>query len=1064
MKSLPLFLILASLGAPAGFAAGSLEVLHASDASPVSDTASGDRGSGSSQTPDPASLSADGRYAVFLSGAANLVPGQMDVNGLPGDFANGKDVFLADLTAGTTILVSHAVGLPATTADRGSSEALLSADGRWVAFKSAADDLAAGQPGDNFFNNEDLLLYDRVTGTTTLAVSARDLPAGFFNLGLSADGRYLSFDSYAAVAPGATEGDSNVFLYDRVAGTTRLVSHIPSPTGSPTNIPSFSPRISADGRFIAFLAQDLFPPPGQASILTVYLYDRTADTLLVIGPGDAADISADGNYVAFLSGGTLQLYGRETATTTLVSATVRGTDGGIQPRPFALNADGHFLVFAPQGPLPDTGSAGLALYERVLRTTTPLSRPAGATSLNGPIGTPAISADGRFITFASFAMGPVTGQTSVQECVFLFDRAAGETSLVSHAAISLTTTGNGMSYAPAISAGGARAVYFSQATDLEQGLGDLNGTQDLFAYATSSRDNRAVTRRAPDLPAVTPPLATSRASAISADGRYVAFERLTPDNVSYGQSDILLYDAIEKTTLLVDHVRASASTAAKGLSFAPVLSADGRTVAFFSTSRNLVPGSNPDGRSCLYLFDRVTGVVTFVARVTPQLGPTDERTLLRPSLSADGNWLAFASEAPDLVPGQQETEQLPLDPDVFLYDRAHGAITLVSHSTTGAAGASGSWGPILSADGRYLAFLSTASNLLPGEIGGAPGAYLYDRVTGALTLLSHPRSSSLTVAYAYDNLAMSADGRYIALTTSAGDLDAGAGDLGPGLYIYDRVAASYQRVAGVDLPPQKVALSADGRILAFFAGSTVIPGDYFGLFLYDRVTRAVSRAAGALIGSVAISGNGRYVTFSSPTSGLIPGLAHLLIFGSPDLYLFDRVTGATLLVNQWQGSALISQGAADAPYISADGQRIAFTSGADLVPGDFNRQPDAYLFTLGGSTPGGPVTVPPCALFSGVLRSNVRKPLIAAGACGVPAGAKQVQLKLTVSQGTGKGNVQLFAGTTTTPAAGILRFTRGATRSAAFNVTLGNGGFALLPFVAGNGTVRVGVEIDGYTP
>ncbi|HEY0558602.1 MAG TPA: hypothetical protein VGG20_30395, partial [Thermoanaerobaculia bacterium] len=828
MKSLPMFLIFAALGAPAGFAAGSLEVLHAIEASPVSDTASGDLGSGSSQLPAPASLSADGRYAVFLSGAANLVPGQRDVNGLPGDFANGRDVFLADLTAGTLTLVSHALGQPATTANRGSSEALLSADGRWVAFKSAASDLTSGQPGDNFFNNEDLLLYDRVTGTTTRAVSARDLPAGFFNLGFSADGRYLSFDSYAAVAPGATEGTSNVFLYDRVAGTTRLVSHIASPAGTSSSTPSSTPRISADGRFITFLAE--VPNPGQSSILTVYLYDRTTDTVQGIGPGDAADISADGNYVAFLNGGTLQLYGRETGTTTLVSATARGTDGGIQPRPFALNADGHFLVFAPQASIPDTGSAGLALYDRILRTTTPLSRPAGATSLNGPAGTPAISADGRFITFASFAMGPVAGQTSVQECVFLFDRAAGQTSLVSHAATSLTTTGNGMSYAPAISANGARALYFSQATDLEQGLGDLNGTQDLFAFDTASRDNRAATRRAPDLPSVTPPLATSRASAISADGRYVAFERLTPDNVSYGQSDILLYDTVEKTTLLVDHVPASASTPAKGLSIAPVLSADGRTVAFFSTSRNLVPGSNPDGRSCLYLFDRVTGVVTFVARATLQLGPTDERTLLRPALSADGNWLAFVSEAPDLVPGQQESDQFPPTPDVFLYDRAHGAIILVSHSSTGAAGASGSWGPILSADGRYLAFLSTASNLLSGEVGGAPGAYLYDRVTGVLTLLSHPRSSPLTVAYAYDNLAMSADGRYIALTTNAGDLDADAGDLGPGLYLYDRVAASYQRVAGIDLPPQKVALSADGRILAFFAGHTVIPGDYFGLF------------------------------------------------------------------------------------------------------------------------------------------------------------------------------------------------------------------------------------------
>jgi len=110
------------------------------------------------------------------------------------------------------------------------------------------------------------------------------------------------------------------------------------------------------------------------------------------------------------------------------------------------------------------------------------------------------------------------------------------------------------------------------------------------------------------------------------------------------------------------------------------------------------------------------------------------------------------------------------------------------------------------------------------------------------------------------------------------------------------------------------------------------------------------------------------------------------------------------------------------------------------------------------------VVLPPCNLFSGALRSNVRKPLTVAGACGVPAGARQVMVKLTVSQGTGKGNVQIYPGNVTNPSSGILRFNRGAIRSGSFTVALGNGGIALLPFVNGNGTVRVGVEVEGYVP
>jgi hypothetical protein len=110
------------------------------------------------------------------------------------------------------------------------------------------------------------------------------------------------------------------------------------------------------------------------------------------------------------------------------------------------------------------------------------------------------------------------------------------------------------------------------------------------------------------------------------------------------------------------------------------------------------------------------------------------------------------------------------------------------------------------------------------------------------------------------------------------------------------------------------------------------------------------------------------------------------------------------------------------------------------------------------------VTLPPCNLFSGALRSNARKTLTVAGSCGVAASAKQVVVKLTVSRGTGKGNVQLYPGKVNSPSAGILRFNSGATHSADFTVSLGNGGIALLPFVAGNGTVRVSLAVDGDVP
>jgi Tol biopolymer transport system component len=1071
----PMILALSLLGARAGFAAGSVELLHQSDPSPISATASGDLYTSSFPLPAPVSISADGRYAVFLSGATNLVSGQQDFNGPPG--YPGKDVFLADLTAGTVTLVTHAMGLPATAGNLGSSAAVISADGRWIAFLSSATDLVPGQV-DNFpfiAEDQDLLLYDRVTATTTLVASTLQEETSFFNLRISADGRFVGFGSDAGdLIPGEQSGGSyDVYLYDRTVGSTRLVSHLP---GAPLNGPedgAFGPTgMSADGRYLVFGSSAADLVPGQISTASALLYDRVADTLRVIGPADDADISADGKIVALSLSASLYLWARDTGATTLVDTLTPGT--ALGHRAFSLSGDGRYLAYLSLAPPFGVTSPWPQVYDRIAGTSKPVSRASTAPPANAEV--PGISGDGRFVVFASSDPGWIAGQTGTQGGIFIYDRAADRTSLASHTPASLTTLANGESYAPAISADGTRAVYDSQATNLAAGILDLNGTGDTFAYDVSSATNRAVTLRAPDLPPLAP-AGESRASAVSADGRYVAFERAATALDAYlGQIDVLIYDTVARTTQLVDHVRASATTAARGASFEPVFSGDGRTVAFYSNSRTLVPGANPGGVYCLFLFDRVAGAVTFVARTDFDYGAEDERELPRPSLGADGRWVAFASYARDLVPGQQEQDPDPFDKsyNVFLFDRTSGAIKLASHSTAGGAvtGDQASYDPVLSADGRYLAFLSGASDLIAGESpdgsDGSPGAYLYDRVTGGLTLLSHSRDTPLLVESVLTSLAMSADGRYLAFGTVAGDLDPNVPSVGPTLYIYDRVAASYQRVTYASYAGLSLALSADGRILATYGFNS-------SLSFYDRVTRTMSAIPGVEVddGELALSGNGRYVAFATDAPNLAPGLIRLLGWDRTDVYLLDRTTGTAILVNQWQGSAVTSQGFADAPVISADGRRVAFTSLIDLVPGDYNRQSDAYLFSLDAGTPGGPVTVPPCILLDTrrpadgpALRSNAARVVKAAGACGVPEAATKVSVKVTTFQGTGQGNVRFYPGDLSAPSTGILRFTRGQTRAASFDLPLAPnaGTMTLLPFVAGNGTVGVSVEIDGYTP
>jgi len=215
-------LLLAALPA----VAGQLELVSRVAPRRASDTASGP-----SFRP---SLSADGRYVVFVSSAANLVPGQIDDN-------RGSDVFLYDRATGAITLVSRTAASAVTAGNDVSPSATLSADGRWVLFASGATDLVAGQQ-DLGFASSNVFLWDRVTGRTTLVSrSSRSpkIPGNSLSVfqDLSADGRWIVFGSFATDLVDR-QVDANrqfldIFLFDRVTGRTTLVSHA---AGSPRQI------------------------------------------------------------------------------------------------------------------------------------------------------------------------------------------------------------------------------------------------------------------------------------------------------------------------------------------------------------------------------------------------------------------------------------------------------------------------------------------------------------------------------------------------------------------------------------------------------------------------------------------------------------------------------------------------------------------------------------------------------------------------------------------------------------------------------------------------------------
>jgi Tol biopolymer transport system component len=365
-----------------------------------------------------------------------------------------------------------------------------------------------------------------------------------------------------------------------------------------------------------------------------------------------------------------------------------------------------------------------------------------------------------------------------------------------------------------------------------------------------------------------------------------------------------------------------------------------------------------------------------------------------------------------------------------------------------------------------------------------PPIFLYDRVTGGIVLVSHGPASATDGFSVMSPPSISADGRFVAFASFAGNLDPGVNGPDHSTYLYDRTLGTNQWI-GAGVSGNTPRISADGGTVAFISAQPQLPGvepDTLQLYLYSVAAKTLTLATrsrlpgrtgsdGDLSSAFDISADGRYVAFSTDAHDLVPGeipppppVTDSL---ARDLYLFDRATGNTVLISRSKGSSVAATGLARFPMLSADGHKVAFTSDSSLVDGDFNRRSDAYLFDLDAAAPGGPVTVPPCALFDGSLRSNLQKVLAVAGSCGVPASAQRVTVKVTARQGSGTGNLRLYPGNLTASPSGTLRFQKGQTAVSSFDLSLatnGAGTIAILPFVRGNGTVRVTVEVDGYTP
>ncbi|GAB4549100.1 MAG: hypothetical protein OHK0023_13040 [Anaerolineae bacterium] len=382
---------------------------------------------------------------------------------------------------------------------------------------------------------------------------------------------------------------------------------------------------------------------------------------------------------------------------------------------------------------------------------------------------------------------------------------------------------------------------------------------------------------------------------ISADGRYVAYESAATNLVSgdtNGAIDIFLRDLGVGTTLRVSV--GAGGVQANGASGRVSLSNDGRYIAFDSVATNLVAGDT-NARSDIFVYDQVLGTTTRVS--VSSGGVQADNDSFSPSISGDGRYVAFRSDATNLVAGDTNARK-----DIFVRDLTAGTTTRVSISTAGVQSNDDSFAPSISDDGRYIAFESLANNLVGGDTNGQQDIFVYDRNTGITARVS-VGTGNVQAAGGSVSAAISADGRYVAFQSSADNLILADTNSSDDIFLHDRTTGQTTRVS----------LGSDG---AQGNGSSRFPD---------------------------ISGTGRYITFFSLASNLVSGDGN----GIEDVFIHDRATGNTRLLSRSSGG-VIGNGVSGNPVISSDGRQVAFESAAtNLVSGDTNSVRDIFVSTQG---------------------------------------------------------------------------------------------------------------------
>jgi Tol biopolymer transport system component len=823
---------------------------------------------------------------------------------------------------------------------------IISPDGRYVLFASTANNLVLTSNANPIpalcFQRLNVFLRDRTNGTTTLASVNLSGTAGgngdSLPSAVSTNGRYALFESSASdLVPGDTNNATDVFVRDLVGGTTLLVTV--STNGGSANGVSRSAVMTPDGRYVAFVSiagnlvpgdtngiADVFVRDLQARVTTLASVGATSATPpsgsgIFQSSSESPDITPDGRYVAFYSSAINLVSGVQTVgdiyvrdlvggvtvwASTYARTAVQSTLGAANAVSFnhALSDDGQFVAYEAR-PIPVTSYAATGLILRYSRQT-------GLTDLAN---TNASVITGACEDIRSLDMTPdgrfiafianTNGTSGTTTCAEVWDAQTGATTLTSGNLSNRVPAGSTCDW-PAIDPSGRFVAFLSSATNLVTNT--LVGDYHLYVRDLQSATTALVDA---DTNGVGSVISAATAPRLSGDGRFVAFEcpdsSLVPNDRNHDY-DVFVRDLSTGVRELIsarDAALPSLSPNGSSLLSPLCVSTNGRYIAFASDADNLVP-HDTNGCRDIFVRDLLLGTNLLVSVGTN--GVAADAPSTDPAISGDGRYVAFTSGADNLIAGDNNKAL-----DAFVRDLQTGTTVLVSVKTSGGGPATGSsYSPWLSSDGKYVLFRSTAANLVSGSFTGE-NLFMRNLQSGTTYALTTSGCGAF---------AMARGGRFVAF-----------GGLSGNLYVWDSQAGAKVYTKSTSLI-ERVGISPDGN--------RVVYSIFAQLYAIDRSVNTSWTIGPIASGSHAgpwFSGNGQFLAYAAPLNS------------TNQIYLYDLQYQTNLLVSRGYSTGGAAYGASDSPDVSADGRLVAYRSAAgNIAPGDTNGVPDLFLYDRQSST------------------------------------------------------------------------------------------------------------------